>query len=80
MLSGFKKAEDSEALVVRLYEMEGKPTVAKLRIDRALVAADACAREADVMEVPLGANTAKMVGDVLHVDLAAFGMATVLVG
>ena len=80
MLSGMKKAEDSEALIVRLYEMEGKATRAQVKLAPALAAADAPAVQTDVMEDPIAANTATMAAGILSVDLPPFGMATVKIG
>jgi len=78
MLSGVKRAEDSAGLVVRLYEMTGEATTAKLRIDEALARPDASAVEVDLLERQLSENTASMTGGILQVDLPAFGIATVL--
>jgi alpha-mannosidase len=80
MLSGLKQAEDSAALIVRLYEMEGRATTAQIRLAPALAAADAPAVETDLNEQPLTANTATMRGGVLSVQLPPFGTATVRVG
>ncbi len=80
MLSGMKKAEDSDALIVRLYEMEGKATTAKLRLAEALCQPNAPACETDVMEQPLAHSTAAMHDGVLSVDIAPFGLVTVKIG
>jgi len=80
MVSGVKKAEDSEALIVRLYEFEGEETEAKMRISPALMKAGAEAVETDVLEQPLAKSTAKVEGEVLKVKVPAFGIATVRVG
>ncbi len=80
MLSGLKRAEDGDGLIVRLYEMEGTPTTAGLRLHPALAAPDAPAVQTDVLERPLPANTAAFHNGVLTVDLPAFGMVTVQVG
>jgi alpha-mannosidase len=80
MVSGVKKAEDSEALIVRLYEFEGEETEAKVRIAPGLMKAGAEAVETDVLEQPLAKSTAKVDGEVLKVKVPAFGIATVRVG
>ena len=80
MLSGLKKAEDSEALVVRLYEMEGKATIAHVRLSEALCAGGAKAVETDLMEQPLATNSASLENGVLSVSIPAFGLVTVSVG
>ena len=80
LLSGMKKAEDSDALVVRLYDVSGKDTVAKLRLDPSLAAPGAQAVECDVLEAPLAESTAKMTDGTLSVRIRAFGTATVRIG
>jgi len=78
-ISAVKKAEDSEALVIRMFECEGKETAAKIRITD-LVKPGSKAVETDVLERPLAKNSAKMDGDVLTVTVPAFGQATVKIG
>ncbi len=80
MISGLKKAEDSDALIVRLYELSGRKTEARVRLSRALAAPDAPAVETDLLERPLAQSTARMEGEVLAVTVPAFGIATVKVG
>jgi len=80
MLSGMKKAEDSDALIVRLYEMEGKATTAQLRFDVALVGPNVHVVQTDVLEEAISVSTAKMQNGVLSVNIPAFGMATVKIG
>jgi alpha-mannosidase len=80
MLSGLKKAEDSDGLVLRLYEMEGTATEAKVHLDGRLVPPNASAVETDVLEQPLASNTASLSDGVLRVTVPPFGMATVLSG
>lgn len=80
MLSGMKKAEDSDALILRLYEVEGKATTAEVRLGSALARPNSLAVETDILEQPLTTNTARMNGDVLSVQIPAFGIVTVKVG
>ena len=79
MLSGMKKAEDGGALIVRLYEMEGRATTARVKLDACLAAPDAAAVETDVLERPLKNNSAKMAKGTLSVKVPPFGMVTVKV-
>ncbi len=82
VLSGFKKAEDSDALIVRLYEAAGRRTSALLRFDAALLGAVAGVAETDLLERPLGksGSSARKAGrDAVRVDLPAHGIATVAV-
>jgi len=80
MLMGAKKAEDSEALIIRLYEVEGRRTRARVAIDSALAQPDAPAVETDLLERPTKGSTAAMKGGVLSVTIPPFGIVTVKVG
>lgn len=79
MLSGLKKAQDSDAVIVRLYEMEGKDTEARVKLSD-LVKPNAPAVEVDLMERTLKQSTARMEGDTLIVQIPAHGIASVAVG
>jgi alpha-mannosidase len=79
MLASIKKAEDSDALIVRVYEVEGKDTEAKVRLTD-LVSPGTPARQVDLMEQPIPKLKAKMEGDTLIVKVPAFGIASVMVG
>ncbi|HEX2949051.1 MAG TPA: glycoside hydrolase family 38 C-terminal domain-containing protein [Armatimonadota bacterium] len=79
MLSGIKKAEDSDALIVRVYEMEGKETVARIKLDATLLKSTTVV-ETDVLEQPVATNTAQIIDGVLQVNVPAFGLATVKIG
>jgi len=79
MLSGMKKAEDGGALVVRLYETEGRATTARLKLDSCLAAPDASVVETDILERPLKENSAKMARGTLSVKVPPFGTVTVKV-
>ena len=79
MLASIKKAEDSKALIVRLYEVEGEATEAKVHIND-LTKSGSTAVETDLMEVPIKKSTAKMTGDTLTVKIPAYGIATVKIG
>lgn len=78
-MSAIKKAEDGKGIVVRVFDMEGKKTTAKIKISD-LVKPDSKAVETDVLERPVEKNTAKMTGDVVSVTVPAFGQATVKIG
>ena len=79
MLAAVKKAEDSNAVIVRLYEMEGKATEAKVKISD-IVKAKASAVQVDVMEQPLKKSSAKLDKDTLTVKIPAHGLVSVKVG
>ena len=78
-IAAVKKAEDSDGVVVRAFEVEGKDTEASIRI-RSIVEPGALAVECDLLEQPLEASTAHMDGDVLKVKIPAHGIATVKIG
>ncbi len=78
LLGTLKQAEDSEALVVRVYEVNGEACRAQVKLAAGLVPANAKASQASVLEVPSEINTARFDGEVVSVDLPAFGMATVI--
>jgi len=78
-ISAVKKAENSDAVVIRMFEVEGKKTTAKIRL-AGIVKPGASAVETDVLERPLAKNGAKLDGDTLSVPVPAFGIATVKIG
>ena len=77
MLSGVKKAEEGDAIILRLYEMEGRQTKAHVQLDPALIGDDPLVGETDLLECPLERNTARYKHGVLTVDVRPFGLATV---
>jgi alpha-mannosidase len=79
-LSGFKKAEDSDRLVLRLYETAGRKATAKLRFNREVLGAVGGAGETDILERPLAKSSARKAGsDAVQVTVPAHGIATVTV-
>jgi alpha-mannosidase len=78
-LSALKKAEDSDALIVRLYEMDGRDTEARIRLTD-IVKPGSAAVEVDLMEQPLTKSSAKMDADVLIVKIPAYGIVSVALG
>ena len=79
MLASVKKAEDSQAVIVRLFEMEGKDTIAKVKLSD-IVKSGASAVEVDLMERPLRKSSAKLASGTLSVKIPAFGIASVKIG
>jgi alpha-mannosidase len=80
MVSGVKRAEDSDALIVRLYELRGVETKAEVRISALLAAAGASAVETDLLEQPRPQSTAAFANGLLTVTVPAYGLATVRIG
>ncbi|MFQ3549796.1 MAG: glycoside hydrolase family 38 C-terminal domain-containing protein [Armatimonadota bacterium] len=78
-VSTIKKAENSNAVVIRMFESEGKDTQAKIRISD-IIPDNAKAVEVDILERPLSKNTAKMSKDTLTVSVPAYSQATVMIG
>lgn len=78
MLSGMKRAEEGDGLVIRLYETDGKATTAQMRLDAALCPAGAQAMQVDLAEQPAAGNTARFEQGVLRVDILPYGLATML--
>jgi len=77
-VSTIKKAEDSDALVIRMFETTGKKTTAKVKIN-GLIKKGAKAIETDILERPVK-NTAKLSGDTLTVTVPAYSQSTVKIG
>ncbi len=80
MVAALKQAEEGEGIILRLFELEGRQTQAQVRLARVLAPADAAVVEMDLLEQPLPESTAQMSGDVLQVQVPAYGIATVRIG
>lgn len=76
MLSGLKRAEEGDAAIIRLYEIEGKQTAARVRLSPALAGEP---RETDLLERPLEDGMARRDADDVVVTIPAYGIATVAV-
>ncbi len=79
VLAAVKKAEDSGAIIIRVYEISGKDTEAKIRIN-GLVKPGTPAKQVDTLERLIPKAKAKMEGSVLTVKVPAFGNVSVMVG
>ena len=80
VLAALKKAEDSDGLVIRLFEIEGKDVSASVKLDSTLISSGAKAVEVDLLEQPLQGSTASLSGNELKVKIPAHGIASVLLG
>jgi len=80
LLSGVKKAEDDDGLIIRLYEIEGRQTEARVRLDPSLVKPNSSAVEVDLLERVISERTTKMEGEILKVMVPAFGITSVKIG
>jgi alpha-mannosidase len=79
VVSGVKKAESGDDLVIRLYETQGTPCTASVDFDEAIFGKVTAARETDLLERPLEHGTARTRSHGFAVDLPAYGIATVRV-
>jgi alpha-mannosidase len=77
VLSGLKKAEDDDGVVVRLYDTSGKDSTAKVVLDSALIGTPTSATEVDLLERPVDTPTAKATAGGFTVKLPAYGIASV---
>jgi alpha-mannosidase len=80
VLTTLKKAEEGDALTLRVYETAGKDTEATLTLNPALLGAVTAAEEVDLMERPLPTSTAPADGNTVTVKVPAYGIASVKVG
>jgi len=79
VVSGLKKAEQGDELIIRLYETEGVECTASVEFDQAIFGRVESAREADLLERPLDKSTARVKGNGFAVDVPARGITTVRV-
>jgi len=86
-LVAMKKAQrgrDGRAIILRLVEVEGRETEARLTLAPQLLSGGAnsgvTAVEVDTLERPLDVNDARLEGNTLIVRMPAFGITTVRVG
>ncbi len=79
VLSAIKKAEDGDAIVVRVFNPSKKKATAKIEFDAALLGKLKAANEVDLMERPLPKSTAKLTGNAVLVNVPASGIASLLV-
>ena len=77
MLLGIKKAEDTDEIVIRLYETDGKDTEAVVTLDPSLIKPNMVAMQTDLLERPIQNNTARLEKNVLKVKIPAFSLVTV---
>jgi alpha-mannosidase len=75
--SALKKTEDGNELLIRVFETEGKTTVARIGVDAKLLGTLAGAVEVDVLERPVAGSRLKIKGNGVSVPVPAHGLATV---
>ena len=79
-LAAIKKSQDGEALILRLVEVAGEETTARISLAPTLVRGSATAIEVDTLERPLGTNSARLHGGSLSVTVPAHGISAVRIG
>jgi alpha-mannosidase len=79
VVTQLKRSEDGDALIVRLLETAGTPTVAEINLTRALLGAVESVKECDVLERDLGDGGAKAQGNGFTVKMGAHAITTVKV-
>ena len=76
-LAAIKKGQASSAIVIRLVEVEGKATDARVTIAPQLLPPGASAIEVDTLERPVDPGNARLDANTLVARLPAFGVVTV---
>ena len=79
-LTALKQAEDGNGLILRLVEVDGITTKARVTFAPELLPEGAQAVEVDTMERPLSENTARVEEQVITVELAGFEITTIRIG
>jgi len=79
VLTSLKKAEDSDAVILRLLETAGEVTRTTVKLDAALLGKPAAAQEVDLLERPVAEPSAKVSGQSVSVEVPALGIASVKV-
>jgi len=77
-ISAIKKAEDGNGIVIRIYELTNKDTVAKINI-AGLIKDAKEAYEVDTLERPIDKNTAKITDGILSVKVKAYSNTTIYI-
>ncbi|MCX7935606.1 MAG: glycosyl hydrolase-related protein, partial [Planctomycetota bacterium] len=74
IITALKKAEDEDALILRLFETAGKKTRAEIRVDEKLLGKCREAVEVDLHERPLAASTARVAAGCVTVEVPPQGL------
>lgn len=77
IMTAFKHSEESNAVVVRLVEMNGEPTRARLRFPYSDLGATKIV-EVDVLEQPIAESNVVIEGDVVAVDIPAYAFTSIM--
>jgi len=80
VVSGVKKAESGDQLVIRLYETQGTKCAASVELSAAVFGKVGNVIETDLLERPIEKGTARVRNNGFVVDMPAYGIVTVRVG
>jgi alpha-mannosidase len=78
-LAAMKSDRDGESMVLRLVEVEGRQTEARLRLASSLLPKGATAVEVDTLERPLDDGRVRLEEGTLTVELPPYGISTVCI-
>jgi alpha-mannosidase len=79
-LAAMKQGRDGASTVLRLVEVEGRQTTARVTLAPPLLGEGATVTEVDTLERPVDDGHARLEGSTLMVDIPPFGITTVRVG
>jgi alpha-mannosidase len=79
ILLGMKKAQNEDALILRICEVEGRAAAATISLDSKLLGKPVSVVETDLMERPLKDSAAKIAGSSIRVAVPSRGINTVMV-
>jgi len=79
-LAALKQAEEGDGLILRLVEVDGVATTARVAFAPELLPEGAQAVEVDMMERALAVNTARVEGQTMTIEIPVFGIAAVRIG
>jgi alpha-mannosidase len=77
VLGAIKKAEDSNAMVVRVFNPGDQAVTGRIGVDTTLLGQVQGAQEVDLLERPTTESTVRVAGDTVSVKLPAHGIVSV---
>jgi alpha-mannosidase len=79
IVSGLKKAEEGNGLVLRLFNPTDRAVAAKLKLNSSLLPKPSKAVESDLMERPMAKSAARLAGNTVSVNVPGRGIVSVRV-
>ncbi len=77
IISNIKKCEDSNSIIIKLFETSGKTTLAKIKINKNLIGKLTCVKEIDWLENELENSSAKLIANGFSIKLAPYEIAAI---